>query len=84
MALKARGELDWVAVRLLNGVADMNADPKDDAALGHSSVALDHSAVRWHSVDYFFAVDRCGKRVSPADFYIHQTIRAIAAGVRLL
>ena len=59
-ALQSRGDVDavahQVAVALLDDVAEMNADPKDDAAiLGHAGVALDHGVLHLdgaaHGVD---------------------------------
>ena len=59
-ALQSRGDVDAVAhqiaVALLDDVAEMNADAKDDAAvLGHAGVALDHAVLDFdraaHGVD---------------------------------
>jgi hypothetical protein len=51
-ALQPCGEVDAVAhqitVALLDDVAQMNADPEDDAAiLGHARVALDHGVLNF-------------------------------------
>ena len=59
-AFQSRGDVDavahQVAVALLDDVAHMNADPKDDpAVLGHAGVALDHGVLHFdraaHGVD---------------------------------
>ncbi len=59
-AFQSRGDVDavahQVAVALLDDVAEMNADPEDDAAvLGHAGVALDHGVLNFdraaHGVD---------------------------------
>ena len=59
-AFQPRGDVDAVAhqiaVALLDDVAEMNADPEDDAAvLGHAGVALDHGVLNFdraaHGVD---------------------------------
>ena len=59
-ALQSRRDVDavahQVAVALLDDVAEVNADPKDDAAvLGHAGVALDHGVLHFdraaHGVD---------------------------------
>src|SRR5271170_4303814 len=59
-AFQPRGDVDAVAhqiaVALLDDVAQMNADPEDDAAiLGHAGVALDHGVLNFdgaaHGVD---------------------------------
>ena len=58
-ALQPRGDIDAVAhqiaVALLDDVAEMDADAKLDAALGHAGVALDHGVLHFdraaHGVD---------------------------------
>ena len=65
-ALQARGDIDavahQVAVRLLDHVAQMNADAELDPALGrHARVALDHAVLHFdraaHRVDHAAELD---------------------------
>ena len=65
-ALQSRGDVDavahQVAVALLDDVAEMNADAKDDAAvLGHAGVAFDHRVLHFdcaaHRVDHAAELD---------------------------
>ena len=70
-AFQSRGDIDavahQVAVALLDDVAEMNADPEDDAAiLGHAGVALDHGVLHFdraaHGVDDAAELDDRSRR----------------------
>ena len=59
-AFQSRGDVDpiahQVAIALLDDVAEVNADPEDDAAiLGHAGVTLDHGVLNFdgaaHGID---------------------------------
>ena len=65
-AFQSRGDIDavahQVAVALLDDVAEVNANPEDDAAiLGHAGIAFDHGALNFdraaHSVDHAAELD---------------------------